>query len=84
MNKIINREFELFKLDELQELAIQENVSTLDGVKDLVYNEIESLEYELENVHDNLLQNIMYDVLQEINVNNIAVTLCELLEINDN
>ena len=83
MNKIINREFELFKLDELQELAIQENVSTFDEVKDLVYDEIESLEYELENVHDNLLQNIMYDVLQEINVNNIAVTLCELLEINE-
>ena len=81
MNKIINREFELFKLDELQELAIEENVSTFDGVKDLVYNEIENLEYELENVHDNLLQNIMYDVLEEINVNNIAVKLCELLEI---
>ena len=84
MNKIINREFELFKLDELQELAIEENVSTFDEVKDLVYNEIENLEYELENVHDDFLQTIMYDVLQEINVNNIAVTLCELLEINDN
>ena len=81
MNKIINREFELFKLDELQELAIQENVSTFDEVKDLVYNEIENLEYELENVHDDFLQTIMYDVLQELNVGNIAVTLCELLEI---
>ena len=84
MNKIINREFELFKLDELQELAIQENVTTFDEVKDLVYNEIENLEYELEKIHDDFLQTIMYDVLQELNVNNIAVTLCELLEINDN
>lgn len=83
MNKIINREFELFKLDELQELAIEENVSTFDEVKDLVYNEIENLEYELEKIHDDFLQTIMYDVLQELNVNNIAVTLCELLEIND-
>lgn len=81
MNKIINREFELFKMDELQELAIQENVSTFDEVKDLVYDEIENLEYELENVHDDFLQTIMCDVLQEINVSNIAVTLCELLEI---
>ena len=82
MNKIINREFELFKMDELQELAIQENVSTFDEVEDLVNDEIEYLEYELEKIHDDFLQTIMYDVLQELNVNNIAVTLCELLEIN--
>jgi len=82
MNKIINREFELFKMDELQELAIEENVSTFDEVEDLVNDEIEYLEYELEKIHDDFLQTIMYDVLQELNVNNIAVTLCELLEIN--
>lgn len=82
MNKIINQEFELFKMDELQELAIEENVSTFDEVEDLVNNEIEYLEYELEKIHDDFLQTIMYDVLQELNVNNIAVTLCELLEIN--
>lgn len=82
MNKIINREFELFKMDELQELAIEENVSTFDEVEDLVNDEIENLEYELEKIHDDFLQTIMYDVLQELNVNNIAVTLCELLEIN--
>ena len=82
MNKIINREFELFKMDELQELAIQENVSTFDEVEDLVNDEIEYLEYELEKIHDDFLQTIMYDVLQELNVNNITVTLCELLEIN--
>lgn len=82
MNKIINQEFELFKMDELQELAIEENVSTFDEVEDLVNDEIEYLEYELEKIHDDFLQTIMYDVLQELNVNNIAVTLCELLEIN--
>ena len=82
MNKIINREFELFKMDELQELAIEENVSTFDEVEDLINDEIEYLEYELEKIHDDFLQTIMYDVLQELNVNNIAVTLCELLEIN--
>lgn len=81
MNKIINREFELFKLDELQELAIQENVSTFDEMKDLVFNEIENLEYELEKIHDDFLQTIMYDVLGELNVGNISVTLCELLDI---
>lgn len=81
MNKIINQEFELFKMDELQELAIEENVSTFDEVKDLVDNEIENLEYELEKIHDDFLQTIMYDVLQELNVSNISVTLCELLEI---
>ena len=82
MNKIINQEFELFKMDELQELAIEENVSTFDEVEDLVNDEIEYLEYELEKIHDDFLQTIMYDVLQELNVNNIVVTLCELLEIN--
>lgn len=82
MNKIINQEFELFKMDELQELAIEENVSTFDEVEDLINDEIEYLEYELEKIHDDFLQTIMYDVLQELNVNNIAVTLCELLEIN--
>lgn len=83
MNKIINKEFELFKLDELQELAIEENVSTYEEMTDLVYDEVENLEYELEKIHDDFLQTIIYDVLQELNVNNISETLCELLEIND-
>lgn len=83
MKKMINREFELFKLDGLQELAIMEDLSTYEEVEDLVSSEVESLWHEAENIDDDFMRSIIIEVLEEIEVNDKVELLCSLLEIND-
>ena len=83
MKKMINREFELVKLDSLQEQAFWEDLSTYKEVEDLVSGEVENLWYEVENIDDDFIRSIMIDVLEEIEINDKVEVLCDLLEIND-
>ena len=76
------QEFRLQHEDNLVELARYEGLETLCEVREMLASYMQELEDQAELVHDNFLQGLIYDGLQEIDVTVIEDNICDMLEIS--
>ena len=76
------QEFRLNHEDSLVELARYEGLETLCEVREMLSSYMQELEDQAELVHDNFLQGLIYDGLQEIDVTVIEDNICDMLEIS--
>lgn len=76
------QEFRLNHEDSLVELARYEGLETLCEVREMLASYMQELEDQAELVHDNFLQGLIYDGLQEIDVTVIEDNICDMLEIS--
>ena len=76
------QEFRLQHEDNLVELARYEGLETLCEVREMLASYMQELEDQAELIHDNFLQGLIYDGLQEIDVTVIEDSICDMLEIS--
>ena len=76
------QEFRLQHEDNLVELARYEGLETLYEVREMLASYMQELEDQAELIHDNFLQGLIYDGLQEIDVTVIEDSICDMLEIS--
>lgn len=76
------KEFRLQHEDALIEQARSEGLTTLHEVRNLLRSFMEELEVQAELLHDDFLQSLVYDGLQEVDVSDVEDSICGMLDID--